>query len=50
MAYQYYIKIVETLYGSTFHSFSTQQLKYPSIEKHHQLGNFYHTINLKAKN
>jgi len=50
MAYQYYLKIGKTLYGSAFHSFSSLLIKYPSLEKPLRLGNFYHTINLKAKN
>jgi len=49
MAYQYYLKIGKTLSGTAFHSFSTLQLRYPSLEKPLHLGNFYHTINLKAK-
>ena len=49
MAYQYYLKIGKTLTGIAFHSFSTLQLKYYSLEKPLTLGNFYHTINLKAK-
>jgi len=50
MAYQYYLKIGKTLSGSAFHSFSALLLKYSSLEKPLHLGNFYHTINLKAKN
>jgi hypothetical protein len=50
MAYQSHLKIGKTLPGSAFHSFSTLQLKYSSLEKPFLLGNFYHTINLKAKN
>ena len=50
MAYQYYLKLGKTLSGSALHSFSTLPQKYPSLEKPLQLGNFYHTINLKAKN
>ena len=49
MAYQYYLKIDKTLSGSAFHSFSAILLKYSSLEKPLHLGNFYHTINLKAK-
>ena len=49
MAYQYYLKIGKTLSGTAFHSFSTLQLEFFSLEKPHRLGNFYHTINLKAK-
>ena len=49
MAYQYHSKIVKTLSGSAFYSFSTFLLKYISLEKPLRLGNFYHIINLKAK-
>ena len=49
MAYQYYLKSGKILPGSTFHSISTLQLKNSSLEKPLHLGNFYHTINLKAK-
>jgi len=49
MTYQYHLKIGKTLYGSAFHSFSVVLLKYSSLEKPLHLGNFYHTINLKAK-
>jgi len=34
MAYQHYLKIVKTLSGIAFYSFSMHKLKYPSIEKH----------------
>ena len=50
MAYEYYLNIGKTLSGSRFRSFPTPLPKYPSLEKPLRLGNFYHTINLKAKN
>jgi len=50
MAYEYYLKIAKTLTGGAFDSFSTLQLRLASLEKPLHLGNFYHTINLKAKN
>ena len=49
MAYQYYLIEGKTLSGSRFRSFSAPLPKYPSLEKPLLLGNFYHTINLKAK-
>ena len=49
MAYQYYSKIGKTLSGGAFRSFSAPPPKYPSLEKPLLLGNFYHTIKLKAK-
>jgi hypothetical protein len=49
MTYQYYLKIGKTLSGIAFHSFSVPLWIYPSLEKPVHLGNFYHTINLKAK-
>ena len=49
MAYQYYLKVGKTLSGTVFHSFSNLHVKYLSLEKPLHLGNFYHTINLKAK-
>ena len=49
MAYQYYSKLGKTLSGSAFRSFSSLSLTYLCLEKPLHLGNFYHTINLKAK-
>ena len=49
MTYGYYYKLVKTLSGSAFHSFSSALLKNSSLENRLHLGNFYHTINLKAK-
>jgi len=49
MMYQYYPKIDKTLYGIAFHSFSILPFRYYSLENPLLLGNFYHTINLKAK-
>jgi hypothetical protein len=49
MAYQYYLIEGKTLSGSAFHSVSTSPIKVLSLEKPLYLGNFYHTINLKAK-
>ena len=49
MAYEYYSKLGKTLSGSAFHSFSSLTFKYYSLENPLHLGNFYHTINLKAK-
>ena len=49
MAYQYYFKIGKTLSGSAFHSFSAIPFNYSALENPLHLGNFYHTINLKAK-
>jgi hypothetical protein len=49
MEHKYYSKIGKNLSGSAFHSFSALKSKYLSLEKPLRLGNFYHTINLKAK-
>ena len=49
MAYEYYLKLDKTLTGIAFHSFSSILLRHTSLENPPLLGNFYHTINLKAK-
>ena len=49
MPYVYYLKIDKTLTGTTFHSFSKLLNELTSLENPHHLGNFYLTINLKAK-
>ena len=49
MSYLSHPKIAKTLSDSAFRSFSIPSLKTKSLEKPLHLGNFYHTINLKAK-
>ena len=49
MTYWYYLNVDKTLTGNAFHSFSWSLAKITAIENPHHLGNFYHTINLKAK-
>jgi hypothetical protein len=50
MTYEYYLKFDKTLTGIAFHSYSSILFKNTSLENGLHLGNFYHTINLKAKN
>ena len=49
MSYLSHPKIAKTLSDSAFRSFSTPGFKTQSLEKPLHLGNFYLTINLKAK-
>ena len=49
MSYVYLSKVVEILSGTAFHSFTYNMSKNNTLENRLHLGNFYHTINLKAK-
>ena len=49
MSYHYLLKLVEIRSGAAFHSISKSTCKNNTLENSSRLGNFYHTINLKAK-
>jgi hypothetical protein len=49
MPYPYVVNITEIPSGTAFYSFSNSTCKIYTLENPILLGNFYHTINLKAK-
>ena len=50
MTYYYWPKLDEIRYGSRFQLNHISIYAFDTLEKPFQLGNFYLTINLKAKN